>query len=667
METIQLNTSSKTPTLCLNMIVKNESKIITRLLTSVLPIIDCYCICDTGSTDNTCELIKDFFKQHNISGKIITMPFKNFEYNRTFSLKNCIGMSDYILLMDADMVLDIGDFNKNMLLKSDSFFILQGSEFHFYQNMRIVKNNGLYKYMGVTHEYIETPNNNTTTEFDKSQLFIKDYGDGGSKSDKFERDVLLLTNALKEDPTNVRYHFYLANSYHDLGQYENAIELYLKRIKLNGWNQEVWYSYYRIGLCYKNLGKMADAIYYWLEGYNYLPERLESLYEIIHYYRNSQKYKLIDMIYKLCKVVISNNLNRNGYLFLANDVYLYKIFYEYTIFAYYIGIFNINDEIIIVLNNCIDPSINNNLLTNMKHYKYILQPTKTIDFNITCNTMIGSELTKMKSSSASIVKYENNQYLMNIRMVNYTIDNNGYYNDCDKHIVTTNRYVILTDDFTIVKQHEFQQDYIDRKYIGIEDIRIYQKDSEYQYIGTGYHSNNNIGIVYGKYDLNSDKIVDLHEIHSGFNNNSCEKNWVFTEYNESTHIIYKWFPLQICKLDEDTHVIRLVKERQMPRFFAHSRGSTCGYKYGSEIWFVLHVVSYEQPRHYYHFIAVFDVEMKLLKYSAPFKFKGEPIEYCIGLIVEDDRVLMTYSCWDRTTQLAVYDKSYINEIVKYNL
>ena len=353
METIQLNTSSKTPTLCLNMIVKNESKIITRLLTSVLPIIDCYCICDTGSTDNTCELIKDFFKQHNISGKIITMPFKNFEYNRTFSLKNCIGMSDYILLMDADMVLDIGDFNKNMLLKSDSFFILQGSEFHFYQNMRIVKNNGLYKYMGVTHEYIETPNNNTTTEFDKSQLFIKDYGDGGSKSDKFERDVLLLTNALKEDPTNVRYHFYLANSYHDLGQYENAIELYLKRIKLNGWNQEVWYSYYRIGLCYKNLGKMADAIYYWLEGYNYLPERLESLYEIIHYYRNSQKYKLIDMIYKLCKVVISNNLNRNGYLFLANDVYLYKIFYEYTIFAYYIGIFNINDEIIIVLNNCI--------------------------------------------------------------------------------------------------------------------------------------------------------------------------------------------------------------------------------------------------------------------------------------------------------------------------
>ena len=35
------------PTVCLNMIVKNESKIITRLLESVYKFIDCYCICDT--------------------------------------------------------------------------------------------------------------------------------------------------------------------------------------------------------------------------------------------------------------------------------------------------------------------------------------------------------------------------------------------------------------------------------------------------------------------------------------------------------------------------------------------------------------------------------------------------------------------------------------------
>ena len=209
-----------TSTLCLNMIVKNENKIIRRLLESVLPIIDTFCICDTGSTDNTCEIIESFFEMHNIKGKIITEPFKNFEHNRNFSLLNCIGMSDYVLLLDADMILDIRNFNKQMLSASDSFNILQGSYKFYYQNMRIVKNNGLYKYVGVTHEYIDTPNNNRIINFHKNQLFINDCGDGGCKSNKFERDVLLLTNGLIDDPTNVRYHFYLANSYHDLGKNE---------------------------------------------------------------------------------------------------------------------------------------------------------------------------------------------------------------------------------------------------------------------------------------------------------------------------------------------------------------------------------------------------------------------------------------------------------------
>jgi len=50
------------PSICLNMIVKNESKIITRMLESVSSIIDCYCICDTGSTDDTLEVISTFLK-----------------------------------------------------------------------------------------------------------------------------------------------------------------------------------------------------------------------------------------------------------------------------------------------------------------------------------------------------------------------------------------------------------------------------------------------------------------------------------------------------------------------------------------------------------------------------------------------------------------------------
>ena len=101
--------------------------------------------------------------------------------------------------------------------------------------MRIVKNNGLYKYVGVTHEYIDTPSNNRLAGFEKKDLFIRYFGDGGSKHDKFERDIRLLLDGLQEEPNNVRYHFYLANSYHDSGRFDEAINVYKKRIQFGGW------------------------------------------------------------------------------------------------------------------------------------------------------------------------------------------------------------------------------------------------------------------------------------------------------------------------------------------------------------------------------------------------------------------------------------------------
>jgi hypothetical protein len=121
----------------------------------------------------------------------------------------------------------------------------------------------------------------------------------------------------------------------------------------------------------------------------------------------------------------------------------------------------------------------------------------------------------------------------------------------------------------------------------------------------------------------------------------------------------------------------------MPKLFSKVRGSTCGFNYikkidensngnikisieETEIWFVGHIVSYENPRHYYHIISVFDSDMNLIRYSAPFKFEGEPIEYCLSIIVEDNRVLINYSTWDRTTRIGVYDKNYIDSIVKYS-
>ena len=179
-----------------------------------------------------------------------------------------------------------------------------------------------------------------------------------------------------------------------------------------------------------------------------------------------------------------------------------------------------------------------------------------------------------------------------------------------------------------------------------------------------------------------------------FNYSNCEKNWVYVNYNNSKYFIYKWYPLQICKINSSNeNLIELIENKKMPKIFSHVRGSTCGFKYvkkinqnininhidtysdisnisiklnETEIWFVVHIVSYETPRHYYHIIAIFDENMNLLRYSAPFKFEDIPIEYCLSIVVEDDRVLMNYSGWDRSTRIAIYDKEYIDTILKYN-
>uniref|UniRef100_A0A6C0JZN8 Glycosyltransferase 2-like domain-containing protein n=1 Tax=viral metagenome TaxID=1070528 RepID=A0A6C0JZN8_9ZZZZ len=656
-------------TLCLNMIVKNESRTIQRLLDSVLPIIDTYCICDTGSTDNTMDIIREYFKDKGIPGRLLSEPFQNFSYNRNFSLQACRGLSDYILFLDADMILDIiKQFDKSMLKQYDFFYLLQGNDSFYYRNIRIVKNNGLYKYVGVTHEYIEFPKPSKSFSFNKKDLFIKDIGDGGAKHNKFQRDICLLKNGILEDPKNVRYHFYLANSYYHVKDYNEAIHMYKKRIELGGWKEEVWYSYYRIGICYKCMNRFPDALSYWLEGYDYYPERLEGIYEIIKHYRIIGKHKIGIKFYNLAKEILDKHLDRNQYLFLNANIYAYKIYLEYTILACYNNIININHEVIQVLNHS-NVDDYRCLLSNMKFYKNILQHQSVYRFNHCMNRIIYDKNQCFTSSSSCMIPNPySNGYVMNIRYVNYHIQPEGKYSLQDNnHMITINKWIELDDLFN-KKVETWMELVLDGKlYMGVEDVRLYYDNYKQQllYIGSGF-PNHKRRVVSGEYNIKQ-RTLDVHEQTQTFHPSSCEKNWVFVDYNEETHIIYDWHPVRICKVVN--HEIQVVVTKPTPKMFSQIRGSTCGFIYKTdkvhEIWFVNHMVSVESTRHYYHIISVFDSNMNLIRYSAPFKFEGDTVEYCLSIIVEDDRILMNYSTWNKTTNIGVYDKTYIDNVLIY--
>ena len=92
-------------TICLNMIVKNESHLILNTLINLVNNITFkyWVICDTGSSDNTREIIQQFFDDKKIPGLLINSEWKDFAYNRTIALKHAYNKkTDYIFIFDAD-------------------------------------------------------------------------------------------------------------------------------------------------------------------------------------------------------------------------------------------------------------------------------------------------------------------------------------------------------------------------------------------------------------------------------------------------------------------------------------------------------------------------------------------------------------------------------------
>lgn len=67
---------------------------------------------------------------------------------------------------------------------------------------------------------------------------------------------------------------------------------------------------------------------------------------------------------------------------------------------------------------------------------------------------------------------------------------------------------------------------------------------------------------------------------------------------------------------------------------------------------VCHMVEYAHPRHYYHILVQLDAHTLHYKtHSSLFKFDTSPIEYCLGLVVEYERYVFSYSTWDRTSHV----------------
>ncbi|MFF2078460.1 glycosyltransferase [Kitasatospora sp. NPDC058162] len=314
------------PTICLCMIVKDEAAVIERCLASVRDLVDTWVVSDTGSTDGTQELVRRALA--GIPGELHEEPWTNFGHNRTLNIRHARGKADYLLLIDADMVVRReGPLPE---LTADSYLLRHAADLE-YRIKRLVRGTVDWRYEGSTHEYLTTDQPDRPAELDA--LVIEHFADGGSRSDKFERDARLLGEELERDPANSRAVFYLAQTMRDLGRTAEAIELYRRRAGMGGWPEEVYYALLQVGVLTAEAGDWPSAMDALLRAWESRPGRLEACYQLTSHLRRMGRYQAA---HAFARAGLDRGMP-NDWLFTEPWVYRWGLLFEYSITAYWVG------------------------------------------------------------------------------------------------------------------------------------------------------------------------------------------------------------------------------------------------------------------------------------------------------------------------------------------
>ena len=308
-------TTEKTPTICLNMIVKNESHIIQNTLEKLCDKIkfDYWVICDTGSTDNTPQIIIDFFKKKSIKGELFYDEWVNFAYNRTLALKRAYKKTQLLLIFDADDEI-VGNIQMPTNVLFDEYHLKFGSEGFMYTRVLLINNYKIFEFLSVIHEFIVCKEQPCKTNVINGDYYVVS-GRTGSRNldkDKYLKDALILEKAYKEaleknDFLFHRYSYYCANSYRDCGRFEDAIKWY--KISLNHekqWEQEKYTACLYIYQCYTSLNQEDTGFFYLVKSLKYDNERVDCLFPLLVYYCRENMFNVAYNYYLIVKDFFEN-------------------------------------------------------------------------------------------------------------------------------------------------------------------------------------------------------------------------------------------------------------------------------------------------------------------------------------------------------------------------
>jgi hypothetical protein len=320
------------------MIVRNEEATLPRLAASVAGEIDYWTVVDTGSTDRTVEVARSAFAA--IPGQALHDDWRGFAASRNVALEAAEGHTDWLLSMDADEAL-IGRIDRKLLVPDlDAVVVRRRSGATQLWLPRLLASGRGWRWHGRTHEYLEVAS--PTPRYARAaQPCIDHHGDGGSRSDKYERDLVLLQDDWAE-LADGRSAFYMARTYDDLGRQAAAVQWYRTRAGLGGFEEERWYASYRLGACLIAAGEEDNGCRQLWEAWQERPQRAEPLAALAEHYRTTARW---DDAWRAVRAAFSSTAARpdgkrrlpDDWLLVDLSAYAWRIAYEGSISAWYVG------------------------------------------------------------------------------------------------------------------------------------------------------------------------------------------------------------------------------------------------------------------------------------------------------------------------------------------
>lgn len=279
-------------TISLVMIVKNEEKTLQACLESVKPIVDEFVIVDTGSTDGTKEIIRQY-------GPVYEVEFTNFRDTKNYACSLATG--DYLLVMDADERIVEGLWHLKEAaeagLDAVAALIVEGAYpdriINQYYRVRMAKRT--WRFAG--NEVHEVLDGDGQIVFRKDVVVYHDHSHRTAES--YAERAQKYVEILSQYPNDPRAVFYLARTYKDMGRHLSAIAAYERYIQMNtSFRDERWQAAYDAALCAKALGEYQMALEYIQRCFSIDPRRAEAYVLAGEIFFNLQRYRDAERMFR---------------------------------------------------------------------------------------------------------------------------------------------------------------------------------------------------------------------------------------------------------------------------------------------------------------------------------------------------------------------------------